>query len=73
MMTLQFDPVTTELVIGRKTKKLGTAEGNSATLSALIVPTPLELQVNNLTIKDFVEITNSGTFTIFSQSIVEVR
>jgi len=74
MFNLHFDPVTTELVVGKKKKVASSGgEGNTATLSALLVTTPLELQVNNLKIIDFVEITENGSLSVYSNSAVEVR
>lgn len=74
MFNLHFDPVTTELVVGKKKKVASSGgEGNTATLSALLVTTPLELQVNNLKVIDFVEITESGAFSVNFNSAVEVR
>jgi len=73
MFSLQFDPVTTEMVIGKRKKTVAIGDGSSATLSALLVPAPLELLVNNLTVLDNIEITDSGSFTINSVSAVEVR
>jgi hypothetical protein len=74
MFNLQFDPVTTEMVIGKKKKSTTVVigDGSSATISALIVPAPLELMVNNLTVIDFVEITDTGAFSIYTDSSVEV-
>ena len=73
MINLHFDPITTELVLGKKKKDSGAGVGTSATVSALIVPAFLELQVNNLTVMDYLELTETGAFTVFSQSAVEVR
>lgn len=74
MFNLHFDPVTTELVVGKKKKAVNSGgEGNTATLSALLVTAPLELQVNNLKVIDFVEITETGAFSVYSNSAVEVR
>lgn len=74
MFNLQFDPITTEMVIGKRKKKetVVIGDGSSATISALIVPAPLELMVNNLTVIDTIEITDTGAFTIYSDSSVEV-
>lgn len=74
MFNLQFDPVTTEMVIGKKKKSTTVVigDGSSATVSALIVPAALELMVNNLTVIDFVEITDTGAFSIYTDSSVEV-
>lgn len=67
---MHFDPITTEMVIGKKKKSTVTA--SSATISALIVPAPLELLVNNLTIVDQVELTETGALTIYADGAVEV-
>jgi hypothetical protein len=72
MFSLHFDPVTTEMVIGKRKKQPGTGTVSTATLSALIVPMPLELLVNNLNVVDSIEITDTGAFTIFPNSAVEV-
>lgn len=74
MFSLQFDPVTTEMVIGKKKKTVVPGgEGNTATLSALLVTSPLELQVNNLKVINYIEVTESGAFSVYSNSAVEVR
>lgn len=74
MFNLHFDPVTTELVVGKRKKStIVDGESSTATLSALIVTNPLELQVNNLKVIDFVEITESGAFSVNFNSAVEVR
>ena len=73
MFNLQFDPITTEMVIGKKKKiAVPPTEGSSATLSALIVPAPLELLINNLRIIEYIEITDTGAFSIYVDSVVEV-
>lgn len=74
MFNLQFDPITTEMVIGKRKKRetVVIGDGSSATISALIVPAPLELMVNNLTVIDTIEITDTGAFTIYTDSSVEV-
>lgn len=74
MFSLQFDPVTTEVAIGKRKKKSTViiGDGSSATLSALIVVSPLELMVNNLTVIDTIEVTETGSFSIYADSRVEV-
>ena len=73
MFNLQFDPITTEMVIGKKKKiAVPSTGGSSATLSALVVPAPLELLINNLRIIEHIEITDTGAFSIYVDSVVEV-
>lgn len=73
MFNLHFDPVTTQLVIGKK-KKSGTAGvgGGIATMSALYVVNDLELQINTVIVKDYIEVAEDGTFTVFEASTVEI-
>jgi hypothetical protein len=74
MFNLHFDPVTTQLVIGKK-KKSGTGGGSGggiATMSALYVVNDLELQINTVIVKDYIEVAEDGTFTVFDASTVEI-
>jgi hypothetical protein len=73
MLNVQFDPITTEMVIGKRKKTTAIGGGSSATLSALLVPVSLELLVNSLTVLDNIQITDTGSFTINTSSSVEVR
>lgn len=72
MFNLQYDPVTTQLVIGRKKKPTGGINGAIATMSALYVVNDLELQVNNVIVKDYIEVAEDGSFTVFTASTVEI-
>lgn len=72
MSKMTFDPITTELVIQRVKKKAVDA-GNSAKLGALVVPTSFELLVNNISIVESVEITDTGSFAIYSEGTVEIE
>lgn len=70
MLTLHFDPITTEMVVVKKRKIAQIS--NNVVVSALVVPNFLELQVNNLSVKDQVEITENGSFSIYEEGSVEV-
>jgi hypothetical protein len=73
MFNLHFDPVTTQLVIGRKKRSGSTGvNGGNATMSALYVVNDLELQVNTVIVKDYIEVAETGTFTVFEASTVEI-
>jgi len=72
MSKMTFDPITTELVIQRAKKKVIDI-GSSAKLGALVVPTNFELLVNNITIVESVEVVDAGSFTIYSDGIVEIE
>jgi hypothetical protein len=73
MFNLHFDPVTTQLVIGKKRKSnVGGVGGSSATMSALYVVNDLELQINTVIIKDFIEVAEDGSFTVFQNGAVEI-
>ena len=75
MFNIQYDPVTTQLVIGRKRKKstVVISDGTSATLSPLVVTTYLELLINNLNVIDYIEITENGIFSVYLDGAVELR
>lgn len=70
MLTLHFDPITTEMVVVKKRKIAKIS--NNVVVSALVVPNFLELQVNNLAVKDQIEITENGSFSIYEEGSVEV-
>lgn len=70
MLALQFDPITTEMVVVKKTTTIKV--NNTAVVSSFVVSNPLELQVNDLIIKDEVEVTETGSFTIYEEGSVEV-
>lgn len=75
MFNIQYDPVTTQLVIGRKRKKstVVISDGSSATLSPLVVTTYLELLINNLTVIDYLEVTEDGIFSVYLNGATEIR
>jgi len=73
MFTLQFDPVTTQVALGKKRKKgTGGVVGGVATMSALYVINDLELQINTVIVKDYIEVAEDGSFTVFQMSAVEI-
>lgn len=73
MFNLQFDPVTTQLVIGKKKKKITDSFGGSlATMSALYVFNDLELQINQIIVKDYIEVAEMGSFTVAVDGAVEI-
>jgi hypothetical protein len=73
MFNLHFDPVTTQLVIGKKKKSgSGGVNGGIATMSALYVVNDLELQINTVIVKDYIEVAEDGSFTVFQASTVEI-
>ena len=73
MFNLHFDPVTTQLVIGKKRKSdVGGVGGSAATMSALHIVNDLELQINIVIIKDFIEVADNGSFTVFQNGVVEI-
>lgn len=73
MFNLHFDPVTTQLVIGKKKKSgSGSVGGGIATMSALYVVNDLELQINTVIVKDYIEVADDGSFTVFQASTVEI-
>lgn len=71
MFVIQFDPITTNLVVGKKKKQPASAK-SSATLSALVVSNDLSLLIDNLTILDQIEVTENGAFIVNEDSMVEV-
>jgi hypothetical protein len=73
MFNLHFDPVTTQLVIGKKKKSgTGSVNGGIATMSALYVVNDLEMQINTVIVKDYIEVADDGSFTVFQNSAVEI-
>jgi hypothetical protein len=69
MFVFQFDPITTEIVINKRQRRLTTS---SATMSELIVSNDLSLLIDNLTIINQIELTEAGSFIINDNSTVEV-
>lgn len=72
MINILFDPVTTQLIIGRKKSANGGGGNSVAKMSSLYIPNSLELQTNSILVENYVELTDSGSFIIAEASTVEV-
>ena len=68
MLALQFDPITTEMVVVKKTASVKVS--NSVVISAVVVSNFLELQFNDLIVKDEIEVTDAGAFSIYDDGSV---
>ena len=70
MLALQFDPITTEMVVVKKTTPVKV--NNAVVISSVVVSNSLELQFNDLIVKDEIEVAEAGACSIYAEGSVEV-